>query len=218
MIRSLTLVRHGESQWNAIRVIQGHLDSPLSEAGRAQARALSAVLRQGEYDCVFSSDLSRAMETGRLALGSDAEIIAEPRLREHCFGRWQGLSPEDVQRRFPDEWSRYRADPLTVRPEGGESVTDLRDRVAGLLDEWHERLAGRRVLVFTHGGVVRVSVMVALGLPLSPWGRLRVPNASVTSLEFGRGGARLLCFGSVGHLEALKLVAGTAEEVNGDAG
>jgi probable phosphoglycerate mutase len=97
-------------------------------------------------------------------------------------------------------------------------VTDLRDRVAGLLDEWHERLAGRRVLVFTHGGVVRVSVMVALGLPLSPWGRLRVPNASVTSLEFGRGGARLLWFGSVGHLEVLKLVAGTAEEVNGDAG
>ncbi|BCW97737.1 MAG: phosphoglycerate mutase [Armatimonadota bacterium] len=218
MIRSLTLVRHGESQWNAVRLIQGHLDSPLSEEGRAQARALSARFQPDEYDCVFSSDLSRALETGRLALGNDAEIILEPRLREHCFGRWQGLSPEEVQRRFPEEWSRYRADPLSVRPEGGESVTDLRDRVAGLLDEWHERLAGERVLVFTHGGVVRVSVMLALGLPLSPWGRLRVPNASVTSLEFRRDGARLLCFGSVGHLEAVKLVAGTAEEVNGDAG
>jgi|YNPBryBLVA2012_1023415.scaffolds.fasta_scaffold03452_4 probable phosphoglycerate mutase len=214
MMRSLTLVRHGESLWNALRIIQGHLDSPLSETGRMQARALAAALRGEERGAVFSSDLSRAMETARLALGGAEGVIAEERLREQCFGRWQGLSPEDVRRSFPDEWSRYRADPLTARPGGGECVLDLRERVAGLLAEWHERLDGARVLVFTHGGVVRAAVMAALGLPLVPWWRLRVPNASVTSLEFGADGARLICFGSVGHLG--EAAAGVAEEAGAD--
>ncbi len=218
MMKSLTLVRHGESQWNAMRVIQGHLDSPLSGPGRVQAERLGTVLRRDDFDAVFSSDLSRAFETGRLALGDAAGIVAEPRLREHCFGHWQGLSPEEVERRHPEEWRRYREDPLTVRPEGGECVLDLRERVEGLLAAWHRRLPGQRVLAFTHGGVVRIAVMVALDIPLSPWGRLRVPNASVTVLRFGPEGAVLECFGSVGHLEDGRAPQEAREEVDNDAG
>lgn len=201
MLRCLTLVRHGESEWNAARKIQGHLDSGLSQAGRDQARLLRDYLDIEAYETVYSSDLSRAWQTAELATGLEREQITRtPKLREHCFGRWQGLSADEVRERYPEEWSAYRGDPLHNRPEGGESVMDLRDRMSALLDEWHARHDGETILAFTHGGVVRMATLVTMGLPVSPWGVLRVANTGVTRVEFSPDGPFLSCYDATGHL------------------
>jgi len=141
----LWLVRHGATEWSQAGRINGWTDVPLSESGRAQARTLAAGLDASRFQGIWSSDLQRAVETARLAVGTACQ---DPRLRELDFGQlegrtWDECSPR-VQRSLLD-FDRFAA-------PGGESVNQLRSRVLAFIDS----LPHGAHLVFTHGGVIRV--------------------------------------------------------------
>ena len=138
------LVRHGETTWNAEHRICGWFDAPLTPRGQAMARALRPRLQGCRFEGVWSSDLSRARETGQLAYGSTAQDI---RLRELDFGPlegldWTSLCPrrQDAVRAFDEHCT-----------EGGETISQLEHRVFGFLDE----LRPGRHLLFVHAGVIR---------------------------------------------------------------
>ena len=168
------LIRHGESVWNAEGRWQGQADPPLSDAGRKAARALAERLPTGLVRLV-SSDLARSAETATL-LGErlGLEPVFDARLREWDVGDWSGLPHDEIVRRHPDEYRRVRAGDLTLRPGGGESRAELRERVLAALDDYGRRGPAGTVGVVTHGGVIRTLIPDA-----------RIENLEWTPFELG---------------------------------
>ncbi len=182
----LVLVRHGESKWNVAGRLQGHAGPGLSAAGRAQAETTAAYLTAtlGCVGRIVRSDLPRVVETAAPAealLGIRADV--DPRLREIDVGTWAGLTWAEVGATDVATlaaWSGGR----DVRRGGGETFAELRSRVWAVIGEL--AAAGGTVLVFTHGGPIRVAVAEALGLP--PLGErllATVDNCSLTELTPG---------------------------------
>lgn len=140
----LWLVRHGETDWNVAGRFQGWTDVPLNDNGRAQARQLGKVLAPNDFAGVWSSDLARAIETARIAVGEPA---VDRRLRELDFGDLEGA----VWHELDDEIRAGLEEFDSFRSPGGESTAAFVDRVFGFLDE----LVPGRHVVFAHGGVIR---------------------------------------------------------------
>lgn len=193
----LTLIRHGESTFNADKRWQGHHDVPLSPRGEAQARALGRRLGGERFDRRVSSDLRRAAQTARAALG--AEVEREPRLREVDVGRWAGLAHAEVAERFAEELRALRAGE-PVRIGGGESMPEFETRIDALVDEWREHERGRALVAVSHGGVIRAIALRILDRRRAPSPLLGARNTSVTVVDTAGGRPRLRAYNDVGHL------------------
>jgi broad specificity phosphatase PhoE len=151
----LLLVRHGESTWNATGRWQGWADPPLSDLGRAQAEA--AAPAAAPVDAVVSSDLQRARETASIIaaiLELEGDVDVEPDLRERDVGDFTGLTRAEIEERWPGVLAQGNAS-IARDPRFGESVEALAERVDAALRRLATAYAGQRVVVVTHGGVVR---------------------------------------------------------------
>jgi broad specificity phosphatase PhoE len=145
----LLVVRHGQSEWNAIGRWQGHADPALSELGRRQAAVAAASI--GAVDGIISSDLLRAAETAAIIsqqLGVGPVMIDE-RLRERDVGEWTGLTRIEINRRWPGWVDDLR------RPDGFEDVESVLLRVLEAFAAIRDASPGGSLLVITHGGVIR---------------------------------------------------------------
>ncbi len=185
MHHPIYLFRHGETVWNAERRAQGHLDSPLTAAGREQARAmgqrLAEELRLAGYEpasvVVRASPLGRVRET--LVIAAEAAGLAhderclDPRLREMSWGDWDGLTGVEIEARWPGAMAARRLDHWNYRPPAGESYVMAVERARPALDEIAALAAERPVAVFAHGGIGRV----LRGL------FLRVPDAEILTMD-----------------------------------
>jgi len=168
MMGTVVLVRHGETNWNAERRIQGWAPSPLNEEGRRQARALGEhVATRYGVDRIVSSDLRRTTETTRELRRSlpDADVEFSRAWRERDFGVLQGLAYRDLFEGYPEFSVRKSGYPAAAaRPEGGESWQDVYDRIRDawteLVDELDE---AETVLIVTHGGPIHVVIGLLKG-------------------------------------------------------
>jgi broad specificity phosphatase PhoE len=150
-VTTLLLVRHGETDWNADGLLQGHTDRPLSDFGRRQVRQLAAELEGEPFDAVYASDLARARETAEIAgerLG--LPVVLDADLREKDWGTWEGLTAVE----------RDRVEFV------GESTEAHQERILRALTRIAERHPGGRVLVVTHGGSMRRVQTAALGMAM----------------------------------------------------
>ncbi len=196
----ITFIRHGQSVSNASGHWQGHSDSPLSDLGVAQARALGERLNGFNPGLVVSSDLSRAADTAAV-LGGHVET--DPAWREIHLGAWEGLHRDEAADQFAEELAAFRrGEP--VKLGGGESLDDLDARVGVAFDRLVERLdVGDHAAVVAHGGVVSALTRRVLGLAdrgIRPLGRIE--NTSITEFAFYNGAMSLLRFNDVTHLGA----------------
>lgn len=202
------MVRHAESSWNASGRYQGQTDVPLSPLGEQQVAALARRLAGQSFAAVYSSDLKRARLTAEgLAAGLEGAptVQLEPGLREIGVGELAGLTSEEIAQRYPEYLEALHRDPWSTPRPGGESMCDLFRRSRVVFDALRERHAGKRVLVVTHGGLVRVAVGLALGEEAGRhvWSRLSVANASVTRVLLGEKRSTLLGFNDDAHLEGM---------------
>lgn len=193
MIR-LIAVRHGETDWNRIRRLQGHTDIPLNANGFAQADRLAEALAGEPIAAVHASDLSRAVATAEPAARRlKLPIRRDPRLRERDYGVLEGKTFPEILASFPDEAERLRLrDPAHTIP-GGESQRSFYHRVveavssianggaAGGLDD------GDALLIVTHGGVLDMLYRAAFGHPLDAERTWPTPNAVINRLNYGDG-------------------------------
>lgn len=180
-MKRIFLVRHGESEWNSTRRLQGQADINLSETGRAQARALSATILSLTPDQVLTSDLKRASETTEL-LGFQQAALS-PRLREIDVGEWTGQSIKDLSALNGGLYRRWRAG--TYTPPGGESWNDFVARSSATVTEALQRGA-ERLLVVCHGGVIRALLQHLIDLPphrLVPVGPASLSIVAVRDLK-----------------------------------
>lgn len=190
--RILFLFRHGETDWNREGRLQGHTDVPLNSTGLAQAAALAHRLRPHQLDAVLSSDLSRALDTGRIiaeALG--LPLTSDPGLRETNVGAAEGLLWAAAKARFGEELTERWYDGDTAFPGGETGLATLRRGLAAL-----QRFAiaqpYRRVGVSTHGAMLRQLLKHALP-PGSP--AARAPNTALFIMAYEPAADRLAILG-----------------------
>jgi probable phosphoglycerate mutase len=202
IVARVILIRHAETPWNRERRMQGHRDTPLSDAGRAQAAALARRLAGAGFDALYSSDLARAHETARaIAESAGCEIVADARLRERSFGIFEGLTNAEMAAQHPEDFARFDSrDPDYVMP-GGESARKFWDRCLECLAEIGERHAGNKVVVVTHGLVLDAVYRAAHGLDYHEPRPVPLVNASINVFAYGGGAWRMESWGDVAHLE-----------------
>ena len=136
MTRTLYIVRHGQTEWNVARRMQGRWDSPLTALGRTQADLHGRTLaREGGVDAVVASPLGRTRDTAeRVNAHLDAPLRFDDALMERDCGDWSGLTLDEIERAYPAEWRARADDPYHHRPPAGENLVDMEARVAALVD------------------------------------------------------------------------------------
>ncbi len=187
----LILLRHGRTASNAEARLQGDSDIPLDEVGRLQAEQAGAYIRdRWDIDTVFTTSLQRSQQTAVLA-GFSADILGvDDRWREISFGEFEGRKVEEVA---PDLGTRWRAD-INYKPEGGESLPSLHNRVAEVCAEMTIRAADENILVVTHATPIKSAVIWATGGAPEMILKLWVYPGSISVLDNWGGSAVLLEF------------------------
>lgn len=208
MSTEVLFIRHGETDWNRIKRIQGHIDIPLAETGVAQARRLAQrVLREvrdgARLDAIYSSDLQRAQQTAAPAaeaLGLTLRLDAG--LRERAYGVFQGHDSAEIAARFPDEYAVWQTRDPGFAPPGGESSRMFYHRILHAVDTIVAAHPGGRIACVTHGGVLDCIYRRAHGLPLDAPRSYALLNTSVNRVEFADDGClQVLAWADVAHLD-----------------
>lgn len=182
----LTVVRHGETDWNAQQRMMGQVDLPLNGRGTMQAERVALRLSNAPIDVIVTSDLSRAFETAR-AIAShhpQAVVVPDARFRERLFGVFQGRTRAETAERFPDVVAEVTRNPEHARVPEGETRAEMRARVRDGLENLLARYGDKRVLLVTHGGVLQrlVEILDSLGCHIDPG--TEFPNTCVLSVDF----------------------------------
>jgi probable phosphoglycerate mutase len=198
----LFLVRHGATQLTAENRFSGAVGVDLSDEGRWQAAQLGDRLRHERITALYSSPLSRTMETARI-VGSACGLEPDPRdgLREISHGRWEGLTRAEVEERFGDEYTSWEEDPFTFAPEGGESGVAVLARALPVIREIVTRHTGECVLVVSHKATIRILLSSLLGFDARGYrDRLDQAPACLNVLDFRDAvRARLMLFNDTSH-------------------
>ena len=194
----LYISRHGETEWNLAKKLQGHQDSPLTEKGQIQAESLAATLNNRQITRVYSSDLGRAVQTARaVAKHLDVELIMDERLRERNFGLLEGKTKAELDENLLQARRRSH-DPDYVIP-GSESFRQAYERSVACLEELIEQNRHTAFAVICHGGIVNGVFYRALQLPLSHPRNFSLTNASVNKITIADGKWFLDIWGDVSH-------------------
>ena len=199
----IVAIRHGETDWNALARIQGHTDISLNHTGHWQASRTAQALAHETIDVVYSSDLARARLTAQaLADGQRAPLVVDEALRERHFGRFEGLTFDQIERRWPDQAQRWRArDPDFVPGDEGESLRVFYARCMAAAEALASRHRGGTIALVAHGGVLdclyRAATRMALHEPRS-W---VLGNASINRLLHTDQGFGLVGWNDVQHLD-----------------
>jgi len=181
----LLMARHGLTDWNKDNRFQGQADIPLNQTGVLQAQALGQMLSTELLDRIYVSTLARAGETARaISAFHPCPVMVEPRLREICWGKWEGLTYDEIQRDYPEYLRTWETrDPEASSP-GGESITQLANRLQPFLTDLAQEADGKTVLVVSHGGVMQVMLCLLLGISPGLYWQFRISQASLSEVMY----------------------------------
>ena len=198
----LIVVRHGETLYNVQSRFTGQTDIPLSALGEQQAAALGKRLAAEPLAAIVASDLRRARVTAQaIARYHELPVQEDADLREMTFGAWEGSTYDEIMARDANLVQRWLSDPTIYAPPGGETVIQLRDRVVRALERWQTRCPETTILWAVHGGVIEVLLCYLLGVDLKLRWQFRHENASITEIDLGRKGTRVVHLNETTHLD-----------------
>ena len=147
----IIVVRTAHTNWNVIQRIQGTVDVPLNEEGKLSAKRVAYELRKMPIDCIFSSELSRSIETAELiAIEHNLKIRKMKSLNELNQGVWQGLTLTEIKRRYKKQYLLWKTAPLMTKPPQGESVKDAYDRVISCVMNIVQKNKGKVICLVAH--------------------------------------------------------------------
>ena len=197
----IILIRHGETEWNSQKRMQGHSNSDLSSVGQAQIQALGQWMKNVPFDHIYSSDSLRAKQTAEaITQFSGHELKIDLRLREKNLGVFEGLTSEEARERHPEVFRLFKTAGSKYVIDEGESTQQLQDRALEIVDEIRIKHPEERVLLVTHGGFIRVVMKHSLGLSLETPTRFLIRNTGVFRLVW-EDKWLVSQMGGVSHLE-----------------
>ncbi|MFC0522902.1 histidine phosphatase family protein [Pontibacillus salicampi] len=188
---TICLVRHGETDWNRAKRLQGQEDIPLNELGRRQAKECGAFLKNDQWDAIVASPLSRAKETAYIIehyLPEDKEIVMMEHFKERAFGKGSGLTHEEINAQFPDR--NY---------PGMESFEDFQHRIFEGLHSIQHHFPSKKVLLVAHGAVINCILSVLTDGEIGT-GKTKLINACISNIERLQDNWELKSYNETTHL------------------
>ncbi|CAM3577122.1 MULTISPECIES: histidine phosphatase family protein [Brevibacillus] len=187
------LIRHGETDWNSSRRIQGHSDIELNELGLHQAELVAGRFKAEEFHGIYSSDLSRARVTAaQIAKHKDFEISTHIALRERCYGRLEGLTYEEIRATFTEQ---------DEAAHGIETFEAMQERAVTALTEIANKHTNEAIVVVSHGGLINSFLHYVTG-GLQGTGITKIDNTGICVFRFADRRWEVLQVNNTNHLEA----------------
>jgi probable phosphoglycerate mutase len=197
------LLRHGQTPMSVQKRYAGRTDVPLTEAGLAQAAAAAKRLASAGIDAIVASPLQRTVQTAEaVAAVTGLPVATDEGFRETDFGDWDGLTFAEVRERWPSEMTAWLADPQ-LAPPGGESFTEVSERVTAALDRLLAGRDGQRILIVSHVTPIKTLVAAALLAPPPALYRMHLDVAALCEIDwYADGPAVLRSFNDTAHLSS----------------
>lgn len=200
-ITKITIVRHGETEWNKAIRLQGHQDSSLTQKGIEQAEQLAETIHLREFDLLISSDLGRVKHTTRIINKHlNLKVIENKNLRERAFGVMEGRSLDYIESNFPDVHKAYMTRDAEFPIPEGESLVQFNQRIVNCINTIAKDYSGKSILVIAHGGVLDCVFRKICGIDLGSTRIFSVYNTSVNSILINNGEWKLEEWGNIEHL------------------
>ncbi|MEC9383810.1 MAG: histidine phosphatase family protein [SAR324 cluster bacterium] len=197
----IILIRHGETEWNSQKRMQGHSNSDLSEVGMGQIQALGELMKNVSFDHIYSSDSLRTRQTAEaITQYSGHTLQFDQRIREKNLGVFEGLTSTEAKERHPEIYRLFKTAGANYVIDEGESTQQLLERALEFIEEIRLRHPQERVVMVTHGGVVRVLMKHALGLSIDAPTRFIIKNTGIFGLIWNENWL-VTQMGVVSHLE-----------------
>ena len=182
------LVRHGTTDWNKEEIFRGRLDCKLNETGQAEARALAEYFTDIPLQAIYSSPLSRAMETAQAVAEAKAlQVVPHPEFIDIDFGEWQGLPLKEVREKYAELYRLWRERPEVVHFPGGETLAQVRARAWEGLQKVVRENPEKTALILAHRVVAKVLICAVLGLDDSRFWHIQQDTTAVNCIEHNRG-------------------------------
>jgi len=181
----LFLVRHGETEWNTMKRVQGHTDTTLTEKGVDQARRISNRLYKENIDVIYASDLRRAYRTAEIIgdkLNLGVHSLQE--LREINFGCWEGLTANEVKEKYREEHLLWMKEAHKLILPGAETLLDVQQRIVKTVLELLKIHNNKNILLVSHGTAIKTLILGILDIDISNYNKISLDNTSLSIIEF----------------------------------
>ena len=180
----IIIVRHGETEWNVTEIFRGRIDIELNETGTKQAELLAKYLSKIKIDAIYSSPLKRALRTAEIiASHHKLTIDITPGLIDFDYGKWQGLSHQEVKDKYKELYTTWTYHPDQIKMPAGESLDEVRKRAMGVVTNIIARYKGTVVLV-SHRVVNKVLICALLGLDNSHFWGIKQDTCGITTFTY----------------------------------
>lgn len=199
----LYITRHGETQWNIEKKMQGWQDSPLTAKGIQNACGLSERMEPVDIDAIYASPSGRAKHTAELIRGNQPiEIAFDPNLKEINMGEWEGNNVSAIKERYQASFHAFWNEPALYKPSGGESFPELIERIRTALKEIEAKHSSGNVLIVTHSVVIKALFMMFKDAEIEHfWAPPFIEDTSLTIVEVDDSGYRVILEGCTVHKE-----------------
>ena len=195
---TLVFFRHGKTDFPEERFYSRIEDPSLNAEGESQAARLGLWVKGASFSSLYASPLKRTMQTaGYLSEGLNLKVLRQPGLEERTMGEWDGLTPSEARERFPEEFLKWKADPMRYTPPGGESWMAFAERILKAVEEIKENHPRRQVAVVTHVGPIRVIVCRAMEIKDENYKRIVLGYGSATRIDYTKNWGNLYYLGVV---------------------
>ena len=195
------LVRHGQTAWNAELIFRGRRDIELNERGHREAQAIAQALRNRDLDAIYTSPLTRAVETARpLGAFLHHEITPVQGLTDINYGDWEGVPYSEIKTRYPDLWATWEKEPDLVRFPHGETLDEVRERSYGVLRDLREKHRDESILIVSHRVVNKVLLCAMLGLSNAHFWNVKQDTGCINVIEYTGQGFVLSVLNDTCHL------------------
>jgi broad specificity phosphatase PhoE len=197
------LVRHGETEWNKLGKFQGQVDIPLNQRGLAQAQAMAAAAVNWRPTGIYASPLSRTTQVAEaIAQRVGLQVQSDPRLKELDLGELDGITNEEMRRDWGGVYEAWRDNPGDVSMPGGESLAQVQGRAwEAMMDMESCHGDEDALVVVSHNFTIKTIVAQLLGVPWSHFHNMALSLGSLTVIESGQRGRRLITYNSTSHLD-----------------
>lgn len=203
-------IRHGETAWNVDTRLQGHLDIGLNARGQWQAARAAEALADEDIAAIYSSDLARASATAQAIADKSSRLVARQLrlntgLRERGFGIFEGRTYAEVASGWPKESQRWRQRDPHFAPHGGESLVQVRDRIAATVNALASQHVGEQIVLVAHGGVMDALYRLATRQEIESPRTWDLGNAAINRLLWTPDGLSLVGWSDTRHLDDVTL-------------
>ncbi len=197
------ITRHGETEWNKERRMQGWKNSNLTETGIENAKRLGEHLKNIDFRVIYSSPLERAVDTAKYIRGmKNTKILINEDFKEMNFGLWEGMTGIELTKQYPKEYENFLQKPQLFEPFGGENFTEFVERVKrGLYSIIENNNAKDNILIVSHAVVIKAVMKIVKGYGIEDlWSLPFINGTSVTILEVKDKKISMLLEGDTSHI------------------